>query len=184
MAWLTSGKRDCEATFSAAEWAQHLIRYFDGRFLSTSHGQRVIWAIFNTVMREETRKVGSLVYTRGGQDVLSKAELEGLLDSRQDLTRSLMTMAADVKTTLAHWKRQANHLEWIVRQMSWIPPWCADDGLDDVNLFDSPRRRNRLRRQQTEELVDPEETQARTEVPERTALQEDFEDEDFENPLR
>ena len=47
--------------FSAAEWAQHLIRYYDGRFLSTSHGQRVIWAIFNTVMREETRKVGSLV---------------------------------------------------------------------------------------------------------------------------
>ena len=24
-----------------------------------------------------------------------------------------------------YWKRQSNHLEWIVRQMSWIPPWTA-----------------------------------------------------------
>jgi len=37
--------------FSAAAWAQHLFRYFDGRFLRSSRGHRVIWAVFNTVLR-------------------------------------------------------------------------------------------------------------------------------------
>ena len=36
--------------FTAAAWAQHLFRYFDGRFLRSSRGHRVIWAIFNTVL--------------------------------------------------------------------------------------------------------------------------------------
>ena len=32
----------------AADWAQHVFRYYDGRMLSSNRGHRVVWAIFNT----------------------------------------------------------------------------------------------------------------------------------------
>ena len=38
--------------FTPVEWAQHKLRYFDGRFVSTSRGHRVTWAIFDTVVLE------------------------------------------------------------------------------------------------------------------------------------
>ena len=28
------------------------------------------------------------------------------------------------------WKKEGNHLEWIVRQMSWMPPWVKDEAED------------------------------------------------------
>ena len=45
--------------FSPEEWAQHLFLYFDGRFLSSTRGHRVTWAIFNTVLLEDSRSTGS-----------------------------------------------------------------------------------------------------------------------------
>ena len=37
---------------------------------------------------------------------------------------------AEIPTTPMFWKRQTTQLEWIVRQMSWRPPWLFDDGLE------------------------------------------------------
>ena len=37
--------------FSVEDWAQHVLRFYDGRALISLRGHRVIWAIFNTVLR-------------------------------------------------------------------------------------------------------------------------------------
>ena len=48
-----------------------------------------------------------------------------LYNQRQDLTQKLSSFGADIPTTSMHRKRQGNHLEWIVRQMSWAAPWTS-----------------------------------------------------------
>ena len=109
--------------FSVAEWAQHVLRYYDGRALSSLRGHRVVWAIFNTVLREESFKHGSLVHRRTNQSAMTKAELQELCARQDDLVSKLSSFGAEIPTTSMHWKRTGNHLEWIVRQMSWKAPW-------------------------------------------------------------
>ena len=113
------------ATFSAFDYVQHKFRYFDGRFLSTLRGQRVTWALFNIALRESGQYVGSLVHKQSGQAALTKQELRDLLAAREDLVRRVAAFGADIPTTPMYWKRHGNELEWIVRQMSWQPCWCA-----------------------------------------------------------
>lgn len=50
---------------------------------------------------------------------------------RRDLTTKLGTFGADAPSTAMQWKREGNELEWIVRQMSWKPPWtnCGQDNI-------------------------------------------------------
>ena len=112
--------------FSTADYVQHKFRYFDGRFWSTAQGQRVAWALFNTALREESYGIGKLVHRRSGEHALTKAELRDLVDQREDLVRQVSAFGADIPTTPMFWKKEGNHLEWIVRQMSWNPPWCYD----------------------------------------------------------
>ena len=38
-----------------------------------------------------------------------------------------MSFGAEIPTTSMHWKREGHDLEWIVRQMSWTPPWTPCD---------------------------------------------------------
>jgi hypothetical protein len=127
--------------FSAAAWAQHLFRYFDGRFLRSSRGHRVIWAVFNTVLREHAHGVGSVVHKNTDQEVLTKERLQQLVAERQDLVRQVASFGAEVPTTPLHWKREGHHLEWCVRQLSWLPPWVASDDVDVCELARSAVRR-------------------------------------------
>lgn len=53
------------------------------------------------------------------------------MDTRRDLTTKLGTFGADLPSTAMQWKREGNELEWIVRQMSWQPPW-TNRGQDDI----------------------------------------------------
>ena len=113
------------ATFSPFDYVQHKFRYFDGRFLSTLRGQRVTWALFNIALRENSHHVGSMVHKQTGQSALTKADLRQLVIEREDLVRRIAAFGAEIPTTPMFWKRHGNELEWIVRQMSWTPPWCA-----------------------------------------------------------
>ena len=40
--------------------------------------------------------------------------------------QKISSFGADIPTTPMMWKKEGNHLEWIVRQMSWMPPWVND----------------------------------------------------------
>ena len=124
--------------FTAIEWAQHLLRYYDGRMLASNRGHRVVWAIFNTAMRELSRQQGNLVVRTHNASVVTKAELEDFVKGRDDLLHSLCSFGADIPTTSMHWKREGNKLEWIVRQMMWHPPWVV--GSEDHLGEGKPRR--------------------------------------------
>ena len=112
--------------FSPAEWVQHKLRYFDGRFVNSARGHRVTWAMFNTTLLHKSRDCASTFYRVSDVNVLSKAGLRDLLESREDLVRFMATFGAEIPTTPMFWKRQTTQLEWIVRQMSWSPPWVSD----------------------------------------------------------
>ena len=40
---------------SPAEWVQHLLRYHTGHFVGGMRGQRVVWAMVNTLLLTEAR---------------------------------------------------------------------------------------------------------------------------------
>ena len=48
------------------------------------------------------------------------------MEKKENLVHTVSARGADIRTTPMAWKREGNHLEWIVRQMSWQPPWCTD----------------------------------------------------------
>ena len=49
--------------------------------------------------------------------------MRNLCETRQDLVSRVSSFGAEIPTTSMHWKREGHDLEWIVRQMSWTPPW-------------------------------------------------------------
>ncbi len=83
----------------------------------------MVWALFNTALREIAREKGNLVHKTSGEAILTKTELREMIEGRSDLGRHMGSFGADIPTTSMHWKRQPGNLEWIVRQMSWVPPW-------------------------------------------------------------
>ena len=70
-----------------------------------------------------SRRSGSLLHKQTACHALSKAALRELIDTRRDLTTEVGTFGADLHSIAMQWKREGNELEWIVRQMSWQPPW-------------------------------------------------------------
>ena len=85
------------------------------------------WAIFNEALRETSYSTGCLVHRNVHESILTKAELQTMLNSRSDLVQKISSFGADIPTTPMMWKKEGNHLEWIVRQMSWVPPWINDE---------------------------------------------------------
>ena len=47
-----------------------------------------------------------------------------MCDDSTGLLQKVTSFGSDVPTTSMQWKKEGNRLEWIVRQMSWNPPWC------------------------------------------------------------
>ena len=117
--------------FTPVEWTQHVFRYFGGRVLSSLRGQRAVWAVFNTAMQQLSFKSGALLHKQSGMHALSKAALRDLVNEHTDLVSKLGRFGADVPSTAMQWKREGNELEWIVRQMSWQPPW-TQRGQDNI----------------------------------------------------
>ena len=132
--------------FSVIEWVKHLLRYFTGQFLSSIRGQRVVWAMFNTALRDVARMRGALVHKTSHENALTKSELKELVDRRSDLVQKIATFGAQVPTTSMHWKKEGNHLEWIVRQMSWTPPWVMDHEAVPVDRSPPGRMKRSVKR--------------------------------------
>ena len=112
-------------TFSVAEYVQHLFRYHTGHIVRSNRGQREVWALFNTVLREHAHKQRNLLHRQKPYTVLTKDDLTTLIKEENNLIHHVSAFGSDIPTTSMYWKRQSNHLEWIVRQMSWIPPWTT-----------------------------------------------------------
>ena len=113
----------------------------------------MVWAIFNTALRELSREQGNLVFRGQNQSILTKAELMEFVSGRNDLIHSLCSYGADIPTTNMHWKKEGRNLEWIVRQMMWNAPWIA--GSED-NIGQRRPRRAASQRVNTQEQIDVE----------------------------
>ena len=116
--------------FHVVDAVQHLFRYFTGHFFNANDGHRVIWALFNTALREIAHEKGGLVHKNSKESILTKEDLQAMCATRRDLVHKLSTFGATIPTTSMHWKHEAHNLEWIVRQMSWRPPWCPREARD------------------------------------------------------
>ena len=113
--------------FTTQDAVQHLFRYCTGHLHRANDGNRATWALFNTALREASYEKGGLVHKNTHETVLTKAELRTLYETRQDLVARVSSFGAEIPTTSMHWKRESHDLEWIVRQMSWTPPWTPCD---------------------------------------------------------
>ena len=130
--------------YSVSKWAQHKLRYVNGAFVNSSHGHRVTWAIFNESLREVAKQKGRAYHKSTNQNVLTKSELRDLVSSQDDLVKEMASFGADIPTTPMFWKKETNRLQWIVRQMSWSPPWVADKQEDTTREDYEERRRTSI----------------------------------------
>ena len=113
--------------FTVVEAVQHLFRYHTGHLLRSNDGHRATWALFNTALRDIGYDKGGLVHKNVNERILTKAELRTMYETRRDLVSRVSSFGAEIPTTSMQWKREAHELEWIVRQMSWAPPWTPSD---------------------------------------------------------
>ena len=97
--------------FNVSELLQHVFRYFDGRLLSSTRGQRAVWSCFNTAMQELSRKAGGLMFKRVGAEVLTEADLKCFLASRGDVVTKLGSLGTDLLSTPMQMKRAGADLE-------------------------------------------------------------------------
>ena len=88
--------------FSVADYVQHVMRYHTGHLLRSLRGQRVLYALFNTALREEGHKQGGLMHKNSHAVVLTKAQLEPLVHERDDLVGKLGSWGADIPTSSMH----------------------------------------------------------------------------------
>ena len=117
------------------------MRYVNGAFVNSSHGHRVTWAIFNESLMEAAKQKGHAYHKSTNQNVLTKNELRDLVTSQEDLVKEMASFGADIPTTPMFWKKETNRLQWIVRQMSWSPPWVANKQEDTFHDTYEDRRR-------------------------------------------
>ena len=86
-----------------------------------------------------------------------------MYETRQDLVSRVSSFGAEIPTTSMQWKREAHELEWIVRQMSWAPPWTPADPQTDMETKTRTCRPRDVRvfASQAEEYVEPGEKDGR-----------------------
>ena len=89
-------------------------------------GHRVVWAVFNAALQDAAKQKGLLLHKRNDDSVLTKKDLKEFTERHADLVHNLTTFGSDIPTTSMHWHKQASNLEWMVRHMSWTPPWVAE----------------------------------------------------------
>ena len=102
------------------------------QFLSSLRGHRAVWAAFNLALQAAAKDKGLLMHKTTDRTVLTKQHLQEFASKRKDLVHALTTFGSDIPTTSMHWRKQASNLEWIVRHMSWAPPWTESAPDHDV----------------------------------------------------
>ena len=117
------------------EWAQHLLRYHTGQFVSGLRGHRVVWAIVNAVLVSEARGKGFAVqrnvmrrmgWRMVGQSPMTRGELRALMGQEEGvrgIVHQLMTVGRDVRATPMHFASKHKELDCAVKHLSWLPPW-------------------------------------------------------------
>ena len=123
--------------FSTAEWVQHKFRHVDGRFFNASRGHRETWAMFNQMLLDVGRVKGYAYHKSTNAAAMTKKDLRELVETQEHLVQEITAFGSDIPTTSMFWKRETNSLQWVVRQMSWCPPWIsrADDRPEDDALI-------------------------------------------------
>ena len=58
--------------FHVADAVQHLFRYWTGHFFNANDGHRVVWALFNSALREVGYEKGGLVHKNSKQSILTR----------------------------------------------------------------------------------------------------------------
>ena len=119
---------------SVEDWVQHLIRYRTGHFVGGARGQRVLWAMVNTLLLTEARRRGFPIYRNvvrrvglgleGGR-VLTKGRLREIMaleDRQKVLVGQLATVGREVRSTTMQWAYESKKLDCTVKHMSWVPP--------------------------------------------------------------
>ena len=139
-------KRD---DFTGMQYVQHMFRYYTGHVVRSSRGQREMWAMFNLALREIAYDKRSLVYRNTHAQAVTKAELQQLVEERNNLVHSISSYGADIPTTSMFWNRKCRDLEWIVRQMSWPAPWTTSARDNE------PQAAKRMRRKLSQKINVP-----------------------------
>ena len=118
-------------------WAQHLLRLWGGWCVHGLRGHRLVWAIVNTVLLEESRGKGYVVQKValrrmgarlgvGADTPLTREELRAALKDEEtaaSLVHVLMTVGQGVRSTPMQWAKESKELDCAVKQLSWAPPW-------------------------------------------------------------
>lgn len=119
---------------SARVWAQHMLRLWGGWCIHGVRGHRLVWAIVNTVLLEETRGKGFAVqkaalrrlgYPVGGAP-LTREDLKAVLQHEEtagSVVNCLMKVGASVRSTPMQWANESRELDCCVKHLSWTPPW-------------------------------------------------------------
>ena len=81
--------------------------------------------VFNSTLLEASRVKGNAFFKATEASALTKADLRALIEEKDDLVREIATFGSEFPTSPMFWKKQTTQLEWIVRQMSWTPPWTS-----------------------------------------------------------
>ena len=130
---------------SPAEWVQHLLRYWTGHFVGGLRGQRVVWAMVNTLLLTEARSRGFGIYRNvmrrvgyglEGGGVLTKARLREMLNDENQvrvLVSQLMNVGRDVRSTPMQWAYEGKKLDTTAKHLSFRPPWVEPGEEDSDN---------------------------------------------------
>ena len=129
----------------ARAWAQHLLRLWGGHCVHGLRGHRLVWAITNTVLLEETRGKGRVVQKNALRRMgarldpdrhMTRDELRALLQDEElagSLVHSLMTVGQGIRSTPMQWADEGKKLD------------CAVKHLSCCLLYTSPSPRDRTR---------------------------------------
>ena len=106
-------------------------------FLNASRGHRETWAMFNQMPLDVGRAKGYAYHKTTDAAAMTKRELRELVETQEHLVQEITSFGSDIPTTSMFWKRETNRLEWVVRQMSWCPPWVsrAEDDAEEFPLI-------------------------------------------------
>src|SRR5665648_148413 len=136
---------------SARVWAQHLLRLWGGWCVHGLRGHRLVWAIVNTVLLEETRGKGFAVqkaarkrlgYPDGGGP-LTREALKAVLQHEEtagSVVNCLMRIGSSVRSTPMQWANESRELDCCVKYLSWPQPWACllytSDAADEEDSVD------------------------------------------------
>ena len=120
------------------EWVQHLVRFWDGRFVKGESAKRFLWAAVNTVLLTEASGKGFVVHRNVmrrlghrvvGATVVTKGQLREMLQSEEALRSmmyQLMSVGRDVRATPMQMSYEGKKLDAAMKVLSWRPPWVED----------------------------------------------------------